>query len=139
LSNKDGSTKTECGIHVAGAEQTFSRDLWVQSQKIDLLSSREDVHALTSTNGTKLVVVYAPWSQDCQAIESDIEVLAGELDGQCRVCKFRGDEDKEFVESHFQADAFPTINLVTKDGKVVKYADDVRDVGALKAWISQQI
>merc|ERR1740124_916920 len=28
LANKDGSTKTECGIHVAGAEQTFDRDLW---------------------------------------------------------------------------------------------------------------
>ena len=28
LVNKDGSTKTECGIHVAGAEKTFDRDLW---------------------------------------------------------------------------------------------------------------
>jgi phosphoadenylyl-sulfate reductase (thioredoxin) len=28
LANKDGSTKTECGIHVAGAEKTFDRDLW---------------------------------------------------------------------------------------------------------------
>ena len=27
LVNKDGSTKTECGIHVAGAEKTFDRDL----------------------------------------------------------------------------------------------------------------
>merc|ERR1719199_2262232 len=28
LVNKDGSTKTECGIHVEGAEKTFDRDLW---------------------------------------------------------------------------------------------------------------
>jgi 3'-phosphoadenosine 5'-phosphosulfate sulfotransferase (PAPS reductase)/FAD synthetase len=28
LANKDGSTKTECGIHVQGAEKTFERDLW---------------------------------------------------------------------------------------------------------------
>merc|ERR1719261_1810040 len=31
LVNKDGSTKTECGIHVAGAEKTFDRDLWPES------------------------------------------------------------------------------------------------------------
>ena len=35
LANKDGSTKTECGIHVAGAEQTFDRDLWVDGSKVD--------------------------------------------------------------------------------------------------------
>ena len=32
LQNKDGSTKTECGIHVAGAERTFERDLWEEGK-----------------------------------------------------------------------------------------------------------
>ena len=34
LVNKDGSTKTECGIHVAGAEKTFDRDLWDADSKV---------------------------------------------------------------------------------------------------------
>ncbi len=34
LVNKDGSTKTECGIHVAGAETTFDRDLWIGESKV---------------------------------------------------------------------------------------------------------
>ena len=34
LINKDGTTKTECGIHVAGAEKTFDRDLWDESTAV---------------------------------------------------------------------------------------------------------
>ena len=35
LINKDGSTKTECGIHVEGAEKTFDRDLWDTSKTVN--------------------------------------------------------------------------------------------------------
>merc|ERR1719469_1398313 len=129
LTNKDGSVKTECGIHVTGAELTYSRDLWASmTSRVETLSSREDVQSLASSGEAELVVVYAPWSQDCQDIEADIEALATEFNGQCRVCKFRGDEDKQFVEDHFEADLYPSISLVTKDGTVMKYTDDVRDV-----------
>merc|ERR1712137_1331215 len=34
LANADGSTKTECGIHVDGAERTFDRDLWDSSKSV---------------------------------------------------------------------------------------------------------
>ena len=35
LINKDGTTKTECGIHVEGAEKTFDRDLWDTSKTVN--------------------------------------------------------------------------------------------------------
>ena len=38
LINKDGSTKTECGIHVEGAEKTFDRDLWDASKTVKTLA-----------------------------------------------------------------------------------------------------
>ena len=56
LVNKDGSTKTECGIHVAGAEKTFDRDLW-EGGAVKELASQED--ALAMKDG--VMVVYAPW------------------------------------------------------------------------------
>merc|ERR1719311_1639412 len=45
LANKDGSTKTECGIHVAGAEKTFDRDPW-EGGAVQGLASQGDVQAL---------------------------------------------------------------------------------------------
>merc|ERR1711879_371286 len=109
------------------------------SPRIEALNSREDVQRLASSGDAELVVVYAPWSRDCQEIEEDIDVLAGELDGQCRVCKYRGDEDKQFVENHFEADVFPSINLVGKDGNIIKYSSDVHDVEALREWILSNV
>merc|ERR1711871_1020982 len=41
LVNKDGSTKTECGIHVAGAEKTFDRDLWESGKSKELATQDE--------------------------------------------------------------------------------------------------
>merc|ERR1719201_2631139 len=46
LVNKDGSKKTECGIHVAGAEKTFDRDLWDAADAVKELATPEDVTAL---------------------------------------------------------------------------------------------
>merc|ERR1719224_221098 len=62
LVNKDGSTKTECGIHVAGAEKTFDRDLW-EGGAVKELASQEDAKAMQDG----VMVVYAPWCQFCQA------------------------------------------------------------------------
>lgn len=39
LANKDGSEKTECGIHVVGAEKTFDRDLWDNTASVKNLST----------------------------------------------------------------------------------------------------
>jgi thiol-disulfide isomerase/thioredoxin len=66
LANKDGSTKTECGIHVAGAEKTFDRDLWDTSASVQTLATPDDAIALMKSGKEAVVVVYAPWCQFCQ-------------------------------------------------------------------------
>ena len=70
LVNKDGSTKTECGIHVAGAEKTFDRDLW-ENGSVRELTSPAEVQALVASGKDAVVVVYAPWCQFCQAMEEE--------------------------------------------------------------------
>lgn len=135
LQNKDGSTKTECGIHVAGAEKTFDRDLWEEgSSSVKQVTSQEDALALKNGSDKSVMVVYAPWCQFCQAMEEDYEKLASELGDSVTVAKYRGDEDREFVTAEFGVQSFPTINVV-KDGKVIKYESEQRDVESLKAFV----
>merc|ERR1719235_461246 len=129
LKNKDGSTKTECGIHVAGAEKTFDRDLWDQSKSVQTLATEADVAALKASGKEAVVVVYAPWFQFCQAMESEYEKLADATG--LPVYKFRGDEQREFVEANLNTSSFPTINYVAKDGTPVKYESEVRTVEAM--------
>jgi len=139
LVNKDGTTKTECGIHVAGAEQTFSRDLW-DAGAVTQLSSQEAALDLTKGGKKALVVVYAPWCQFCQKMEADFEETAVQLKAMGIVAaKYRGDEDRGFVEEKFNTKAFPTINLITADGKVVKYDSEDRDVASLLAFVNEDV
>merc|ERR1712118_5209 len=119
LKNKDGSTKTECGIHVAGAEKTFDRDLWDGKSSVQTLATEEDVATLKASGKDSIVVVYAPWCQFCQSMEEEFEKLA-DATGM-PVYKFRGDEQREFVEANLNTSSFPTINYVGADGKPVKY------------------
>ena len=129
LVNKDGSAKTECGIHVAGAEQTFDRDLW-ESGAVSNLETQESALALKDG----VVVVYAPWCQFCQAMEDDYATFADEMAKEgITVAKYRGDEDREFVTANFNTESFPTINLV-KDGVATKYDSEARDVESLKKF-----
>jgi len=139
LKNKDGSTKTECGIHVNGAEETFTRDLWGDASQIAPLTSRVDAENLKMKGSNSLIVIYAPWSRDCQDIEENMTTLASELEGRCTVWKYRGDEQKQFVESYFGASAFPTISLVNKEGNMLRYTSDVKDVSALRQWVNERI
>jgi len=134
LVNKDGSTKTECGIHVEGAEKTFDRDLFEKG--VTNLATQADAKNLVSGNEEGLMVVYAPWCQFCQAMEADFEKLAG--DAGVKLYKYRGDEDREFVSSSLNTQSFPTINYVSKDGKVTKYESEKRDVASLKAFVSSK-
>ena len=128
LVNKDGSTKTECGIHVAGAEQTFDRDLW-EGGAVKALASQDDVLAVKDG----IVVVYAPWCQFCQGMEESYEKFAAEAAKKgVTVAKYRGDEDRDFVQSKFNTESFPTINVI-KGGKATKYESEDRSVGALLA------
>jgi len=129
LKNKDGSTKTECGIHVAGAEKTFDRDLWDGKSSVQTLATEEDVATLKASGKDAVVVVYAPWCQFCQAMEEEFEKLA-DATGM-PVYKFRGDEQREFVEANLNTSSFPTINYVGADGKPIKYESEVRTVEAM--------
>merc|ERR1719240_2521864 len=128
LKNKDGSVKTECGIHVAGAEKTFDRDLWDTSKSVQTLETAADVEALKASGKEAVVVVYAPWCQFCQAMEGEFDKLA-DASGM-PVYKFRGDEQREFVEANLNTTSFPTINYVGADG-VIKYESEVRTVEAM--------
>merc|ERR1719486_1331358 len=131
LVNKDGSTKTECGIHVAGAEKTFDRDLW-EGGKVQTLATPEEVTALKGAGKEAMVVVYAPWCQYCQAMEDEYGKLAESLD--VPVYKFRGDEVREFVTAEMNTQSFPTINFIKEDGTPVKYESEERTVEAMTAF-----
>jgi phosphoadenosine phosphosulfate reductase len=136
LANKDGSTKIECGIHVEGAERTFDRDLWDADSKVKALATPEDVDAFVKA-GPAVVAVYAPWCQFCQGMEEEYEKLAGQL--KIPVAKFRGDEQREFVKSNLNTASFPTVNVVTADGKVVKYDSEDRSVADFAAFVEKTI
>jgi len=131
LANKDGSVKTECGIHVAGAEKTFDRDLW-ESGSVQNLATPEDVAALKAKGEEAVVVVYAPWCQFCQGMEEEYEKLAGETG--MPVYKFRGDEQREFVGQELNTKSFPTINYIGADGSATKYESEDRSVAAMAAF-----
>jgi len=131
LANKDGSTKTECGIHVAGAEKTFDRDLW-ESGAVTNLAAPEDVEKVKSSGEDSLLVVYAPWCQYCQAMEEEYGKVASSAG--VPTYKFRGDEQREFVEANLNTKSFPTINLIKADGTAIKYESEDRSVEALTAF-----
>lgn len=127
--NKDGSAKTECGIHVVGAEKTWDRDLWDKTASVQTLATPADVTALKTSGKEAVVVVYAPWCKFCQAMENELEKLSAA--SGLPVYKFRGDEERAFVEANLNTKSFPTINLVGKDGKVIKYESEDRSVAAM--------
>ena len=123
LANKDGSTKTECGIHVAGAEQTFDRDLWEEG-KVQNIASNEEALEIIKGDKEAIIAVYAPWCQFCQGMEDELTKYA-ESAG-VPVYKFRGDEERDFVQEHLNTESFPTVNFVKSDGSVVKYDSEAR-------------
>jgi len=136
LANKDGSTKTECGIHVAGAEQTFDRDLW-EDGKVKNIANSDAALEIKKAGKGSVVTVYAPWCQFCQAMEDEYSNLATELDVD--VYKLRGDEIREFVTSEFNTESFPTINVVKPDGTVIKYESEARDVASMKKFVAESL
>lgn len=123
LANKDGSTKTECGIHVAGAEQTFDRDLW-EDGKVQNIASNDEALEIIKSDKEAIIAVYAPWCQFCQGMEDEFTKYA-ESAG-VPVYKFRGDEERDFVQEHLNTESFPTVNFVKSDGSVVKYDSEAR-------------
>lgn len=134
LINKDGTTKTECGIHVEGAEKTFDRDLWDTTPSVKELTSTAAVEAALAADKQTLMVVYAPWCQFCQKMEGEFTELSKANIG-VDVTKFRGDEEREFIESKLGVKTFPTI-LSLKNGKYTKYESEDRSKDAMAKFVS---
>mmetsp|Transcript_8288 Transcript_8288/g.20681 ORF Transcript_8288/g.20681 Transcript_8288/m.20681 type:complete len:419 (-) Transcript_8288:246-1502(-) len=135
LVNKDGSTKTECGIHVDGAEKTFDRDLWDAADSKVATVTPAGLSAALKDGESKLVVVYAPWCKFCQALEPAVAELAGSVS----VVKCRGDEERALMEDVLGVKSFPSIYAVAADGKVSKYESEERGVTQLKAFYEASI
>eukprot|EP01083_Nonionella_stella_P077628 212067_1 len=131
LENKDGSTKTECGIHVAGAEQTFDRDLWEEG-KVQNIASNDEALEIIKGDKDAIIVVYAPWCQFCQGMEEEFEKFAAS--SSVPVYKFRGDEERDFVQANLNTESFPTVNYVKADGSVVKYDSEARSAEDFAAF-----
>lgn len=136
LTTKDGAKKTECGIHVAGAERTWDRDLWEDGAVVKL-TTHEDALNLKTAGKPAVLVVYAPWCPFCQAMEDEYTKLADDLD--ITVAKYRGDEDRDFVTTEFNVEAFPTINLVNPDGTLLKYDSEDRVLDSMKAFVDSNL
>jgi phosphoadenosine phosphosulfate reductase len=136
LVNKDGSKKTECGIHVAGAEKTFDRDLWDTSKSVVTLGSNDEALALKAKGEASVMVVYAPWCQFCQGMEEEFDKVADTAG--VTAYKFRGDEERKFVQENLNTESFPTINVITSSGEVIKYESEERTADKIAAFIKEK-
>merc|ERR1712003_266203 len=136
LTKKDGSAKTECGIHVEGAERTFDRDLWEEGSAVKSLGEISEVESFVKA-GPAVVAVYAPWCQFCQAMEEEYEKFASEMD--IPVAKFRGDEQRDYVSANLNTESFPTVNVITADGQVVKYDSENRTAADFKTFVEKTV
>lgn len=140
LQNKDGSTKTECGIHVDGAERTWDRDLWEsEKSKAKKISSVDEALEVKKSGKPSVVAVYAPWCQFSQAMEEEYEKFASEMAGKMDVYTLRGDEDREFVMENLNTNSFPTVNVIKADGTAVKYESEVRTVEAFSKFVKETL
>lgn len=140
LANKDGSAKTECGIHVDGAERTWERDLWVADQsKAKKIETVDEALDIKKSGKPAVVVVYAPWCQFSQKMEDEFESFATAMDGKMDVYSFRGDDKRDFVMENFNTNSFPTVNVITPDGIAIKYESEVRTVEAFQKFVEETL
>lgn len=140
LANKDGSTKTECGIHVDGAERTWDRDLWEEGKSsVKKLSTEAEALAVKKAGKPAVLVVYAPWCPYSQAMEEQYEAFAKTMEGKIDVYSYRGDLNREFVIDNLNTNSFPTVNVIKPDGTAVKYESEVRTVEAFKAFTEKTL
>lgn len=111
------------------------------SSVVTNLQSTVDAMKVPTRKEAALVVVYAPWCQFCQAMESEIEKVAADLqEGRMMpTYKLRGDEDRAFVQENWNTESFPTINAVSADGKIYKYESEKRDFESLRKWVEETV
>lgn len=112
LSNKDGSTKTECGIHVEGAERTWERDLWEsETSASKKINTEDEATTIIKSGKASVITVYAPWCPFSQAMEEQYEEFAKSMKDEIDVYNFRGDEKREYVIENLNTNSFPTVNV----------------------------
>ena len=142
LVNKDGSAKSECGIHVDGAIRDAERDLWEtdKGSHVKLWEAPRVIEALEGTNddNSTLLVVYAPWCKYCQAMEDAFEDLAASPPANVTVAKLRGDAVRDFVEEKLMTKSFPSIYFINNVGEYVRYESETRTPEAISAWVAEQ-
>jgi phosphoadenylyl-sulfate reductase (thioredoxin) len=140
LVKKDGSLKTECGIHVDGAERTWERDLWESDKsKATKIETTDKALEVKTSGKPSVMVVYAPWCQFSQQMEDEYEQFATAMDGKMDVYTFRGDEEREFVMENLNTNSFPTLNVIKPDGTAVKYESEERTVDAFTKFVEQTL
>ena len=64
-----------------------------------------------------LVDYWAPWCGPCRLAAPVLEKIAGEYEGQLKICKMNVDENRE-VASRYRIMSIPTMHLF-KDGELV--------------------
>ena len=74
--------RSECGIHVEGAERTFDRDLW-EGGAVKALGTPADVDDFVKA-GPAVVTVYAPWCQSRQRKRAARTPLGSTMVRHCR-------------------------------------------------------
>lgn len=143
----------ECGLHKGNIKQdaelngnaqtngaTEVADIF-ESQNLVTLNRAgiENLLRLEDRRDPWIVVLYAPWCQFCQAMESSYLELADKLAGSgVKVAKFRADGDqKAFAKSDLQLGSFPTILFFPKhSSQPIKYPSEKRDVDSLSAFVN---
>ena len=95
--------------------------------------------AVLAGDGTyiRLYFQHVPIAQFCQGMVEEFGKFAEQAD--IDVYKFRGDEEREFVQAELNTESFPTVNVVKADGTVVKYDSEVRTVEAFNKCVEETI
>ncbi|KAL8045963.1 hypothetical protein ABFX02_08G148400 [Erythranthe guttata] len=141
----------ECGLHKGNIKDENSTaeangstpvvaDLFVTKNVVDLTRvGIENLLKLKDRKEAWIVVMYAPWCQFCQGMESSYVELADKLEGSgVRVGKFRADGDeKDFAQKELGLGSFPTVVLFPKhSSRPIKYPSEKRDVDSLMAFVN---
>jgi len=142
----------ECGLHSGNlsgvgdaAASEDSSTLFLGNPAITELSQREMQQLLDAASGaphktSTLAVLYAPWCQWCQRMQSGYEQAAAALGAKgVRVAKMRADEEplNAWCKEHLSLETFPTV-LLFPAGRTgfVKMSGTRRDADSLQTFVS---